>query len=158
MDFDFLFFYLEKKIFNRPSLPKIKNKKKQMVFRILTKHNLEIKSCSGYFWLKFSYANFQINMWENSNLDQVSSVKLLVSQRHKVCLLSLLANINLKLIRRSARPAKKWQVGIQVLCLLKCTVFYQTRMNLALNRVMQTYVQRNPSYWWIKMYSRLMFK
>lgn len=113
---------------------------------ILTKHNLEIRWYSGDFWIKVSYANFQINLWEDSNLDQVSSMKLLVSQRHETCLLSLPANINLKLIRKFAKLAKTWQVSIQVLCLLRCSVFCQTRMNLALYRVGQTYVQRNPSY------------
>lgn len=66
-----------------------------------------------------------------------------MSQKHEASAPSLLLNINLKLIRKSARPIyKKASVG---LCLFELNrVFFQTKMNLALSRVMQTYVQRNP--------------
>jgi len=64
---------------------------------ILTKHNLEIRWCSGYFWMKFWYANFQISKWEDSDLHWVSIMKLSVSQRHEASVLGLLANTNLKL-------------------------------------------------------------
>lgn len=45
-------------------------------------------------------------------LDQVSSMKLLVSKRIEESVLSLLANINLKFIRKSPKLTKKEEVSI----------------------------------------------
>ena len=78
MDFDFLFFYLKK-----CTDTVFQNFKKRACLEFWQSTTLRYND-SGYFWLKFSYAEFEINMWENSNLYWVSSMKLSVSWRHSM--------------------------------------------------------------------------
>lgn len=73
-------------------------------------------------------------MWEDSNLDWVSIMKVSVSQRQDASFLSQLANINLKLIRKSSRPTKNDRLA-HGYCTFCNAVFPQTKINLALNRV-----------------------
>lgn len=77
---------------------------------------------------------FQSYTWEDSNLDWVCIMKVSVSWRQEASFLSLLANINLRLIRKSTRPTKNDRLA-QRYCTFCNAIFSQTEINLALNRV-----------------------
>lgn len=82
----------------------------------------------------------------------------LVLRRHEASALSLLLNLNLKLLRKSARPTTKGQASIVGLCLLwdEPGLSQKEKKNEpGFKWGNADLCAKKSSYWWSTMYSRL---